>query len=409
MVYLDHAATTPLRPAAEEAWLHASRELRGTPGNPAALHSGARNARRLLEDAREAIAHNLGADRAEVIFTSGATEANALGIVGGWRAMRAHGYTQVAVSPVDHPSSWNQAIVLTREGGEFNPLTVNEDGVIDPTSISSAAGVVSFSLVCSETGTIQPLAEIVAEVENRYRQRGTELSETKPRRPLIHTDACQALHTMPVDLHGSGLDLITLSAHKIGGPVGIGALVIKRGTPLQTDRPGGDQELKHRSGTVDVAGACAFAAALENAVAERETLRTQCQKIQTHLWDGIKTLQAQGKLSVSVKPTVNAATAPTIAHISIPTAHPEAVLLNLDRAGIWASAGSACHAGVTRPSRVIMAMGRSETQALGVLRLSFGPGSTTADIDNFLTALPHTLQQAQALDKLDARSNKKHT
>lgn len=400
-VYLDHAATTPLRPEAQEAWLRAVSELRLHPGNPAALHKGARGAKRLLEDARESIAHNLGADRAEVIFTSGATEANALAIVGGYRGMRKLAYKTVQVSPTDHPSSWNQATVVEREGGAFKPLKVDENGVIDPYSISADAGVVSFSLVCSETGTLQPVADLVAAT------RKLDAHREGKRTALIHVDACQALHTLPVDLHGTGLDLVTVSAHKIGGPVGIGALAIKRGTPLQTDRPGGDQELKHRSGTVDVAGACAFAAALEAAVAEREQLRERCEVLQDYLWSSVSRLVASGELPPGVSQTISYETAPTIAHLSIPTAHPEAVLLGLDQAGVWASAGSACHAGVTRPSRVLMEMGRSETEALGVIRLSFGPTSQLSDVERFLKALPLALNQAMALDKLDARKKNK--
>ncbi|MDO5060961.1 MAG: aminotransferase class V-fold PLP-dependent enzyme [Actinomycetaceae bacterium] len=400
-VYLDHAATTPLRSEAQEAWLRAITELRLHPGNPAALHKGARGAKRLLEDARESIAHNLGADRAEVIFTSGATEANALAIVGGFRGMQKFGYNTVQVSPTDHPSSWNQATVIEREGGVFKPLTVDENGVIDPRSINADAGVVSFSLVCSETGTLQPVADLVTAT------RQLDADREGKRTALVHSDACQALHTLPVDLHATGLDLITVSAHKIGGPVGVGALAIKRGTPLQTDRPGGDQELKHRSGTVDVAGACAFAAALEAAVAERDQLRERCEALQTYLWSAVRSLVASGQLPAGVSQTISCETAPTIAHLSIPTAHPEAVLLGLDQAGVWASAGSACHAGVTRPSRVLMEMGRSETEALGVIRLSFGPASQLSDVERFLKALPLALNQAMALDKLDARKKNK--
>lgn len=400
-IYLDHAATTPLRPEAEEAWLQAVHELRNIPGNPAALHGGARNARRRLEDAREEIAHNLGADRAEIIFTSGATEANALGITAAFRAMRNHGYNTVQISPTDHPSSWNQQPVIIRQGGQVQPLTVDENGIIHPNSITSEAGVISFNLVCSETGTLQPLETLTKTV------RKLDENREQNRNALIHTDACQALHTLPVNLHDSNLDLITLSAHKIGGPVGIGALAIKRGTPLETDRPGGDQELKHRSGTVDVAGACAFAAALTAATKERDQLRAACEKLQNQLWDGLKTLQNKGELPAEITRTISSQIAPTIAHLSIPTAHPEAVLLGLDQQGIWASAGSACHAGVTRPSRVLIEMGRTETQALGVIRVSFGPTSTPHDVERFLKALPPALNQAQALDRLDARSKKR--
>ncbi|MDO5728091.1 MAG: aminotransferase class V-fold PLP-dependent enzyme [Actinomycetaceae bacterium] len=380
VAYLDHAATTPLREGAERAWLEAVHQLRECPGNPAALHDGGRKAKRLLEDAREKIAHCLGADRAEVIFTSGATESNALAIVGSFRAMRAKtGRNIVQVCAADHPSSWNQRTLIEREGGRWVPVNLNSDGTAQVDDIDPAAAIISVTAVSSEIGVLQPVGQIAS-------ARGDA---------LLHVDVAQALHTQTIALHADNLDLITVAGHKIGAPVGIGALAIKRGTPLETDRPGGDQESKYRSGTVDVAGACALAAAITEVTDERERFSRHCMALRERLLAGLPS---------GVKLTTDAPTAPTIVHLSIPTAHPEAVLLGLDRHHVLASAGSACHAGVTRPSRVMLDMGRTEAEALGVLRLSFGPTSRAEDIDAFVSALPEALRGAQALDALDVRA-----
>lgn len=379
VAYLDHAATTPLREVAEAAWLDAVGKLREIPGNPSALHEGGRKAKRLLEDAREKVAHCLGADRAEVIFTSGATESNALAIVGSFRGMRAKtGRDIVQVCAADHPSSWNQRAAIEREGGRWVPLTLNHDGTARVSDVEPGAAVISTTAVSSEIGVLQPIAEIAQARADA----------------LFHVDAAQALHTQRIRLHEDDLDLLTVAGHKIGAPVGIGALALRRGTPLQTDRPGGDQELKHRSGTVDVAGACALAATIEEVVREREQFTRHCLALRERLLAG---------LPEGVGLTTDAPTAPTIIHLAIPTAHPEAVLLGLDRHHVLASAGSACHAGVTRPSRVMLDMGRTEAEALGVLRLSLGPTSCSEDIDAFLAALPEALKGAQALDALDMK------
>ncbi|MDO5719432.1 MAG: aminotransferase class V-fold PLP-dependent enzyme [Actinomycetaceae bacterium] len=383
IAYLDCAATIPLRQIAQDAWLEAIEQLRAVPGNPAALHSGGRKAKRLLEDARERVAQCVGADRAEVIFTSGATESNALAIVGALRAVRQKtGRTVVQVGASDHPSSWNQRHRVEAEGGEWVPLGITTQGQIDLGQLSSQAAVVSVAAVSSEIGVIQPVRE---------------LASRRDTATIFHVDAAQALHTQAVDLYEDGIDLLTIAGHKIGAPVGIGALAIKRGTALQTDRPGGDQESRHRSGTVDVAGASALAAALIEVTEQRDAFTRRCHQLRNRLLGG---------LPAHVRPTTSAPTAPTIIHLSIPTAHPEALLLGLDRHGVLASAGSACHAGVTRPSRVLLEMGRTRDEALGVLRISLGPTTTEADIDAFLAALPDALEGAKALDALHTPSSR---
>ncbi|MDT3767424.1 aminotransferase class V-fold PLP-dependent enzyme [Gleimia hominis] len=382
MTYLDNAATTPLRPQARDRWLEVQDWLQTHPGNPNALHSGGRAARRLLEDAREAVAHHLGVERPEVVFTSGATESNALAIAGGFRAMKTRtGRNLVQVCAADHPSTRNQRGVVEREGGQWQVLDIDRDTRVLTDQVQSNAAVISVASVCSETGAIQPMEQI-----SQARGGGAE-------RPLLHVDASQAIHTESIDARERDWDLVTVAGHKVGAPVGVGALVVRRGVKILTDRPGGDQENKVRSGTQDVAGACALAAALEAVAQERDALVQRCKRFKE---------QIIAQLPTGVHPTLaTGPVAPTILHLSVPTAHPEAVLLGLDRVGIMASAGSACHAGVTRPSEVLLAAGRCEREALGVLRVSFGPLTTMADVEALSAVLPEVIATAQQLDALD--------
>ena len=385
-VYLDHAATTPLRPCAREAWIRAQRDLASSPGNPAALHFGGRRARRMLDDAREQVAMALGADIHEVIFTSGATESDALGVMAPARGAKAREEERdlIVVSGVEHDAVAHQREVALREGFSWEVLGVDPGGVSvlpgatggAPSSWEGRIALGSMTLVSSEIGTIQPVCDFAALV----REAGG----------LVHCDAAQALATMDVSLTGLGVDLMSIGGHKVGAPVGVGALIARRGIPVATDRPGGGHERSIRSGTPDVAGACALAAALAEATAERAAFARRAQELRARLLS---------RLPEGVSATAGeSASCPTIIHLSLPTAHPEAVLLSFDMAGIAVSAGSACHAGVTRPSQIVMAMGRSEEEALGVLRVSLGRETTRADINAFLAALPGAVRAGVALD-----------
>ena len=382
-VYLDHAATTPLRECALDAWTRAQRDLAQAPGNPAALHFGGRRARRMLDDAREQVAEALGADIHEVVFTSGATESDALGVVAAARGARAREESRalIVVSGVEHDAVAHQREVACRDGFDWEVLPVDAGGlsvlpvVSDhdaPPSWDGRLAVASMALVSSEIGTIQPVADCVALA---HRAGG-----------LAHSDAAQALSTVDVSFAGLGLDLMSVGGHKVGAPAGIGALLVRRGIPMVTDRPGGGHERSIRSGTPDVAGACALAAALTEVVSERAAFAARAADLRAHLL---------AHLPDGVSPTVGeSASCPAIIHLSLPTARPEA----FDMAGIAVSAGSACHAGVTRPSDIVMAMGRTEEQALGVLRVSLGRETTRDDIDAFLSALPTAMRAGAALD-----------
>ena len=387
--YLDHAGSTPLAPGVRQAWLDAQDALSRRPGNPAALHAGGRSAKRLLEDARERVGAAVGASRAEVVFTSGATESDALALVAASRGMREADSTRVDVwmSPVEHDAVYEQGVVLHREGFTPRIFAVNSSGRVEYSDLGSAeferAALMSMTWVCSELGTIEPVGEFASFVHDALVDQA----------PLLHSDAAQAIGYCDVNFAQSGLDLLSIGGHKVGAPVGTGALIVRRGIKMVTDRPGGGHERGIRSGTPDVAGACALATALEFAVEHRLERVRRAQQLRERLISGLP----QG-VRLSVDPATASA---AIIHLLIPTHHPEAVLLAMDMAGVDVSAGSACHAGVTRPSRVVMALGYSENQALGVLRVSTGMETTVEDIDAFLRALPAAIRAGQALDERD--------
>ena len=386
-VYLDHAATTPLRECALDAWTRAQCDLAATPGNPAAPHSGGRRARRMLDDAREQVARALGADIHEVIFTSGATESDALGVMAAARGMRGRDGERdlIVVSGLEHDAVAHQREVASREGFSWDVLPVDAGGVSIlpgesgddvPVAWNARLALGSMTLVSSEIGTIQPIADFA---ELMHASGG-----------LVHSDAAQGIPTLDVSFAELGLDLMSVGGHKVGAPAGIGVLLARRGIPMTTDRPGGGHERSIRSGTPDVAGACALAAALTEVVAERSAFAARAADLRAHLLS---------HLPEGTYPTVGeSASSSAIIHLSLPTARPEAVLMAFDMAGIAVSAGSACHAGVTRPSEIVMAMGRSEEQALGVLRVSLGHETSRDDIDAFLAALPGAIRAGAALD-----------
>ena len=293
--------------------------------------------------------------------------------------------TLIVVSGVEHDAVAHQREVACRDGFDWEVLPVDAGGLSvlpvvsghdAPPSWDGRLAVASMALVSSEIGTIQPVADCVALA---HRAGG-----------LVHSDAAQALSTVDVSFAGLGLDLMSVGGHKVGAPAGIGALLVRRGIPMVTDRPGGGHERSIRSGTPDVAGACALAAALTEVVSERAAFAARAADLRVHLL---------AHLPDGVSPTVGeSASCPAIIHLSLPTARPEAVLMAFDMAGIAVSAGSACHAGVTRPSDIVMAMGRTEEQALGVLRVSLGRETTRDDIDAFLSALPAAMRAGAALD-----------
>ncbi|MGO1975248.1 MAG: cysteine desulfurase family protein [Propionibacteriaceae bacterium] len=380
-VYLDHAATTPMVAAAIEA---VSAELTRV-GNPSSLHRSGREARRVLEESREVIAARLGADPAEVIFTAGGTEADNLALLGGYRAARRRtGAARVIASAVEHHAVLETVQSLAdSEGADLQWAPVDSAGRIDVDAVGAQLDAAATALVTvmwanNEVGTLQPVERIAA----LAREHGA----------VAHSDAVQALGHVRVDFAASGLDCLSVSAHKIGGPVGIGALVARRGLALSPVQHGGGQERDVRSGTLDVVGAAGFAAAIEVAVAGLEAEATRLRTLRAGVLSGV--LGAVEDVTVNGTGTEEE-TLPGIANLSFAGCRADDLLLLLDAAGIDCSSGSACSAGVSQPSHVLEAMGRSSVEAGSALRISLGHDSTEADVAALVATLPSAVERAR--------------
>ena len=379
--YLDHAATTPMVAAAIEAMAAQWRLA----GNPSSLHASGRAARRVLEESREQVADLLGAQPVEVIFTSGGTEADNLAIKGSYGARaRSEGRSRVVASAIEHHAVLDPARWLASSGGaDLTEIGVDSTGRVRLDELSAAVddrtAVVSVLWANNEIGTIQPVAE-VAEVARRVGA-------------WSHSDAVQAAGHLPVDFTASGLDLMTVTAHKLGGPVGVGALIARREIGLESMLHGGGQERDLRSGTLDVAGAAGFAAALQVAVESQSLERERLESLRAGLVAAVLTAVPDAVVHGPSDPDDRL---PGVLNVELPGCSADALLLLLDAAGIDCSTGSACAAGVAEPSHVLLALGRTERQAGSALRFSLGHTSTRADVDALAAALPEVLVRARA-------------
>lgn len=354
-----------MRPEAVEAFVQHAQLL----GNPAALHRAGQRARRVLEEAREELAGVLGCTPSELLFTSGGSEADALAVLGGWRA---RGRGRALVSAVEHP-----AVLGAREhGAELIP--VRPDGVVDLEALEGMlddeVAVVSVMLVNNETGIRQPVPE-VARAALRHRA-------------WTHTDAVQGLGHVPVDFRALGVDMLSVSAHKIGGPVGIGALVARRDVQPAALGLGGGQERGVRSGTQTVALAAAFAAAAvtatEGLAAEQARLRALAEP-----------LRAVARELGARNNTDEGPHAPHVLNLTFPGVRAQDLLFLLDQRGVYASVGSACRAGVHQPSEVLQAMGRTVEEASSTIRCSLGWNTTAEEIEFACDALRRAVAQAR--------------
>ena len=379
--YLDHAATTPLVAAAIEAmaaqW--------GTVGNPSSLHASGRAARRVMEESREQVAELLGARPAEVIFTSGGTEADNLAVKGAYGARaRPQGRRRVVVSSTEHHAVLDPARWLgSSAGADVTEIGVDPVGRVDLDALSrivdDRTAVVSILWANNEIGTVQPVPEI-AEIAHRAGA-------------WAHSDAVQAVGHLPVDFAASGLDLMTVTAHKLGGPVGVGALLARREVGLEPVQHGGGQERDVRSGTLDVAGAAGFAAALAIAIESQAAERERLESLRAGL---VTAVLAAAPDAVVHGPSDPDERLPGVLNVELPGCSADALLLLLDAAGIDCSTGSACTAGVAEPSHVLLALGRTERQAGSALRFSLGHTSSQADVDALAVALPEVLTRSRA-------------
>lgn len=388
--YLDHAATTPMTPEAVAAM---TAQL--SAGNPSSLHTAGRAARRVVEESRERLAAAVGARPSEVIFTSGGTEADNLAIKGLYWARQAADQQRrrVVVSSVEHhavldPAEW----LAAHEGAELVFLDVDADGRVDPEALAAElaahgerTAVVSVMWANNEVGAVQPVTEITR----------VAAAHGVP----VHSDAVQAVGQVPVDFAGSGLDAMTLTGHKLGGPVGAGALLARRGLELTPVLHGGGQERGVRSGTLDVAGIAALAVAVEQAVAERVAVTARLSALRDVLVDGVRAAVPDAVL----RGATGADRLPANAHFTFPGCEGDSLLFLLDSAGVECSTGSACQAGVPQPSHVLLAMGLDEPTARGALRFSLGRTSTAEDVAALLAALPGVVERARAAGMVGVR------
>jgi cysteine desulfurase len=358
-IYLDHAATTPMRPEAVAAML----PLLEGGFNPSSIHAHGRAARAALDAARAEIARVLGAAPREIVFTGGGSEADVLAVVGAAKARAAAG-RHIVVSAFEHHAVLRAADQLASEGWSVTRLPVGQ-GVIDPATVAAAlrpeTTLVSIMLANNEIGTIQPLAAIAAAA----RARGV----------LVHTDAVQAAGWLDLDAGRLGVDLLTLSGHKVNGPKGVGALYVRRGTPLAPQIVGGPQEHGLRAGTENLAGIAGFARALSLAEAERAAAAPRVAALRDRL---------QAALAALPGAFVLGAAAPRVPHVlavAFRGRRSDALLVALDLEGVSASAGSACAAGSLEPSHVVAALGLGPEDAAGVVRFSLGRTTSAADVD----------------------------
>ncbi len=377
--YLDHAATTPMVPEAVEAM---RREL-GRVGNASSLHGSGRAARRVVEDARESIAARVGARPTELIFTSGGTESDNLAVKGAFWARRQPERCGVVTSSVEHHAVLDSAGWLGQTAGAaVELLPVDDNGAVGTESLAAAltdqTAVLSLIWANNEVGTLQPVAAAAAYA----REHGV----------TSHSDAVQAVGHLRVDFAASGLDLLTFTAHKLGGPYGVGALLARREVGLTSLLHGGGQERDVRSGTLDVAAVAGFAAAVEVATDQVEIEAARIRGLRADLIAGVRAAVPDVVLHGSAAPEN---TLPGIVNVGFPGAQSDSVLMLLDAAGIDCSAGSACSAGVSQPSHVLMAMGQSERQARTALRFSLGHTSTAEDVRTVLAALPEAVARAR--------------
>ncbi|MDQ2724231.1 MAG: cysteine desulfurase [Actinomycetota bacterium] len=366
--YLDHAATTPVRPETAAAMLS---WLTGSFGNPSGSHAVARAARQAVDEARDAVAADLGVDPGGIIFTASGSEADNLAIFG----VVARRPGPVVTTAGEHHAVLHAARAA---GVEVREVPLTPAGTVDLEGLAAAldhgVSVVSVMAVNNEVGVINPLDDVVALVRRRARH------------AVVHTDAVQAVPWIDVAAHTATVDLLSISAHKFGGPQGVGALAVRGEVVLGPVIHGGGQERDRRSGTHNVAGIAGMAAALAVTTATRADDGIRVAALRDRLVDGI-VAGVPGATETSGRHTKVAGNA----HVRFPGVEAESLLVLLDEAGVCASAGSSCSSGAMEPSHVLVAMGLSGPDALASVRFSLGPTTTVAEIDEAIAAVVHTV------------------
>jgi cysteine desulfurase len=380
--YLDHAATTPMRPEVVEVFTeHLTRT-----GNANSLHGAGRAARRVVEESRERIAAALGARPGEVLFTSGGTESDNLAVKGvAWARQAADpGRVRVVSAATEHHAVLDPLDWLAERGVKVDLVPVDRDGRVDVeaftdlvTTDADSVALVTLMWANNEVGTVQPVAVLAAVA----RSLGIP----------FHTDAVQAVGSLPVDFAASGVDALTLTAHKLGGPYGVGALVASRALDMTPLLHGGGQERGVRSGTLDVPAVAAFARAVEIAVAEQASYASRVRAMRDDLVARVRAVVPDVVLNGDPVDRL-----PGNAHLTFPGCEGDSLLMLLDHQGVQCTTGSACSAGVPPPSHVLLAMGRTAEEARGSLRFSLGHSSVASDVDAVVAAIGPAVERARA-------------
>ena len=381
-VYLDHAATTPMRPEAIAAMTEELARL----GNPSSLHAAGRRARRVVEESREQLAEVFGARPSEIVFTSGGTEADNLAVKGLYWARRQGYRRRVLTTSVEHHAVLDSVRWLSGiQGAEAVWLGVDLDGTVRPEALRAAideaseqVAMVSVMWANNEVGTVNPVSELAA-VAHEY---GVP----------FHTDAVQAAAQLPVDFAASGADALTITGHKLGGPVGVGALILGRGVTPVPVLHGGGQERDIRSGTLDTPAIRAFAVAAAECSRGRAEEATRLTELRDDLIRQVLAAVPDARLNGSPP---GPGRLPGNAHFSFPGCEGDALLMLLDANGIACSTGSACTAGVAEPSHVLLAMGADDSRARGSLRFSLGHTSTSRDVDALALVIGEAVDRAR--------------
>ena len=383
-VYLDNAATTPISEVALQAFIEQSRQL----GNPSSLHTYGRKVRKDVEEAREKLAGLIGCHSSEIIFTGSGTEANNLAIKGAYWHRNQGGKQRnvIVISAFEHhavldPARWLEDF----EGAELVEIPVTREGFINLAELRNVVlerhdeiALISIMHSNNEVGTVQPMEDI-SKIAQEFKI------------PL-HTDAVQSLGKVPLSFKELGLFAMTISAHKVGGPIGVGALILQKGIDITPILHGGGQERDIRSGTLNAAGIIAFVAATQSAMRDLESNAVKISALRKKLVAAI-----QSEISDAIlNGVLEGATLPGIANISFPNTESDALLLLFDAEGIACSTGSACSAGVQEASHVLMAMGLSEKEARSSLRFSLGTGNSDSDIEYLQTCIKRVIDRARA-------------
>jgi cysteine desulfurase len=386
-VYLDHAASTPMYAEAVAAMTEQLTHL----GNPSSLHASGRAARRVVEESRETIARALGCRPGEVVFTSGGTESDNLALKGLFWARRGQDprRTRILATSVEHhavldPLHW----LAEHEGADVELLPVDALGRLDVDALRasierdpSTVALVSVMWANNEVGTVQPVADVVRLAHEH------EIP--------VHTDAVQAVGQVPVDFAAIGVDALTLTAHKVGGPYGVGALVVRRDLDVTPQLHGGGQERDIRSGTIDTPAIAGFARAVERAVKHQPDHAARVSALRDELVARIQEKVPDARVNGDPDTGLDHRL-PGNAHLTFPGCEGDSLLMLLDARGIACSTGSACSAGVPQASHVLLAMGRDDEQARSSLRFSLGHTSTSADVDALAAAISPVVERARA-------------